>query len=103
MSSQADILEVFLEEATRHQKVFHNEVPRESASLGFNRREVDLTKFKAAAQASNQARRDLTPGQVRLIRAEAASGRGCRELARKYGCNPGTVSRIKRGLVYKDV
>lgn len=43
--------------------------------------------------------RGLTDEQVAAIRADEWSG--TRALARQYGVNPGSMSRLRRGLTYR--
>lgn len=42
-----------------------------------------------------------TPEKVAAIRAARAAGKGVREIAREYGIDHGSVSRIVRGLRWK--
>lgn len=46
----------------------------------------------------------LTSGDVKQIRRESARGLHSQaEIARTYGVNPATISRIVRGVYYADV
>lgn len=48
------------------------------------------------------SRTRLSPAQVAEIRRARSQGRGVRSLARQYGVNHATVSRIVNGLIWRD-
>jgi hypothetical protein len=70
-----------------------------------NRWCVNPTHLELVTHAVNGQRgirTRLTPAQVDEIRRARAEGAGVRVLARQYGINHATVSRIANGLIWRD-
>ena len=56
-----------------------------------------------ASYGSKNGRAKLTERKVRNIKRELARGVGVNEVARKYGVNKSTVSRINSGKIWAQV
>lgn len=65
-----------------------------------------LEPVSVAINSQRSSRARLTARKAEAIRLAAANGAGIRALARAYGVNPATVSRLVRGRIWvapKDV
>lgn len=70
-----------------------------------NRACVNPSHMELVTHAVNGQRGErtfLTPAQVSAIRAARMDGVGVRALARQYGVNHSTVSRIANGLTWRE-
>lgn len=73
-------------------------------SKGWNHSEEFVERFRKAVSKPRAAdKRALTPEQVRVIRLRAQQGETYKVLASEFGVNQNSISRVVRGLSYKDV